>query len=96
MKDKKMNETYCNIISKFEIKNQIIVAVEELSELQKELLKDLRFFEEKKLSSIDNITEEMADVEIMLDQLKIIYNNKEDIEKVKKIKIHRTVERYLK
>ena len=91
-----MNETYCNIISKFGIKNQIIVAVEELSELQKELLKDLRFFEEKKLSSIDNITEEMADVEIMLDQLKIIYNNKEDIEKVKKIKIHRTVERYLK
>lgn len=32
----------------------------------------------------------------MLDQLKIIFNNGSDVEKVKDMKIHRTVERYLK
>jgi hypothetical protein len=47
---------------------QKIVAIEELSELQKELTKDLR----GKVKRV-TIIEELADVEIMLAQLKIIY-----------------------
>lgn len=47
---------------------QTIVAIEELSELQKELTKSLRG-----IGNIDHIAEELADVEIMLDQLRIIY-----------------------
>lgn len=93
MQNNEMEKIYYAIISKFGNKNQIIVAVEELSELQKELLKGLRYSPEERLN---NITEEMADVEIMLDQLKIIFNNGSDVEKVKDMKIHRTVERYLK
>ena len=47
---------------------QVLMAVEEMSELTHELLADLRGREH-------NILEEMADVEIMLEQLKIIYCN---------------------
>lgn len=93
MYDEKTEKIYYKMISKFGNKNQILVAIEELSELQKELLKGLRYTPKERLH---NITEEMADVEIMLDQLKLIFSNKEDVEEVKKIKIHRTVERYLK
>ena len=93
MYDEKTEKIYYKMIGKFGNKNQILVAIEELSELQKELLKGLRYTPEERLH---NITEEMADVEIMLDQLKLIFSNGVDVEEVKKIKIHRTVERYLK
>lgn len=48
--------------------NQKVVAIEELAELQKEICKDLR----GKGNRI-NLTEELADVEIMLEQLKEMY-----------------------
>lgn len=68
---------------------QVIVAIEELSELQKELCKALRH-----KVNFDNITEEIADVEIMLEQIKIYFEIKEDeIEGMKKLKIKRTKER---
>ena len=68
---------------------QIIIAIEELSELQKELCKALR-----NKSNYDNIVEEIADVEIMLEQMKIYFNilNK-DLERMKEHKIERTKER---
>ena len=47
---------------------QLIVAIEEMSELQKELCKLLR----NEIRSMDNIEEEIADVSIMLEQLMII------------------------
>jgi NTP pyrophosphatase (non-canonical NTP hydrolase) len=68
---------------------QIVIAIEELSELQKELCKALR-----NNSNYDNIVEEIADVEIMIEQMKIYFNilNK-DLERMKKLKIERTKER---
>ena len=68
---------------------QIIIAIEELSELQKELCKFLRG-----KSNYDNMVEEIADVEIMIEQMKIYFNilNK-DLERMKKLKIKRTKER---
>lgn len=50
--------------------SQIQVAIEEMSELTKELCKDLRG-----TPDLERIIEEMADVQIMLDQLRIIYDN---------------------
>ena len=47
---------------------QLTVAVEEFSELTKELCKHKRG-----ANNIDNIVEEMADCYIMLEQLKIIF-----------------------
>lgn len=47
---------------------------------------------EKSLSR-ENIAEEMADVEIMLEQLNIIFGNKADVSEWKKIKLKRIEER---
>lgn len=47
---------------------QRIVAIEELSELQKELCKSLRGQTDK-----EHIAEEIADVQIMMEQMMILY-----------------------
>ena len=62
------NELYEKLIEKYG-ELQIVVAIEELAELQQELSKALRGKEDKK-----KIVEEMADVYIMLDQLKIMFD----------------------
>lgn len=60
----------------------LVVAMEELSELTKEISKALR----DKLN-IENMTEEIADVEIVVDKLKKKFNiSDRDIEKWKEYK----------
>lgn len=85
-------QIYTYLINKFGKKEQITVAIEELSELQKELCKYLRYFGK---IDVEHISEEMADVEIMLEQLKVMLNNSVDVEYRKKEKIQRTVKRYI-
>ena len=84
-----MNKEYREIIyrkafERFGKFNQITVAIEELSELQKELCKVLRGN-----MNIENVVEEIADVEIMIEQLHIMFNADRDIDKVKAQKIER-------
>ena len=55
-------------IRTFGKESQKVVAIEELAELQKELTKDLRG-----KPNLQKIAEEMADVEIVLEQLELIY-----------------------
>lgn len=70
-------------------KMQTMVAIEEMSELTKELVKFMRGE-----ANTDAIAEEIADVEIMLRQMKIIYDIKdEDVEKLMVIKLKRLKER---
>lgn len=69
---------------------QIVQVIEELSELQKALCKYLKNVTE---NPVDNITEEMADVQIMLDQLRIIFDNEKEVEKIMTNKIDRTYKR---
>lgn len=70
-------------------KMQTMVAIEEMSELTKELVKFMRGEH-----NTDAIAEEIADVEIMLCQMKIIYDIKdEDVEKLMVIKLKRLKER---
>ena len=85
-----MEKIYIKLISKFGCDNQIIVGIEELSELQKELTKQLRGN-----GNINHIVSEIADVEIMLEQIKIIFNCKKEVENTKYYKIYRTKKRYL-
>lgn len=67
-------EMYNELINKYGEK-QVVVAIEELSELSKELCKALRFKASKKA-----IIEEMADVYIMLDQMKLYFGiDKNDV-----------------
>lgn len=82
---------YVKLIEKYKDK-QLIVAIEELSELQKELCKALRGNINK-----ENIIEELADVLIMLDQIKIYFSiTSNEVKEIIDKKIERTKERLLK
>ena len=65
------------------------IVIEELSELQKEVCKDLRGYERR-----EEIKEEMADAYICLQMLKEIYNfSDEELEKMYERKMRRNIER---
>lgn len=76
------------IIRKKGTDTQCKKAIEEMSELIKEICKN---FEGKENS--DAIAEEIADVEIMLDQLKMIFGLKEKVKAYRLMKIKRMVDR---
>ena len=65
---------YREAVETFGTPPQIIIAVEECSELIKELSKTLRG-----KNNVDSISEEIADVQIMLEQLKIIFGNEHSV-----------------
>ena len=89
-----MNDFYNEIIDRLGERNQIVKCVEELSELQQVLCKLLSADDGG--VTLDKVIEEMADVEIMLNQIKIILDIPEsDIETMKNYKIMRTAKRYL-
>lgn len=67
---------------------QIAMVFEEMSELQKELCKYLRG-----RGSFEHIAEEIADVEIMLEQMKMLFCCTEDVRYVRKHKVERLKER---
>ena len=58
---------YRTAVNRYGKQAQLIVAVEELAELQKEITKHLRGENNQ-----EHITEEIADVEIMLEQVKMM------------------------
>ena len=68
---------------------QMLMVVEEMSELMKEVLKNIN----RKKDNIAEIIEETADVEIMLAQLKENYHIFEQVESYKKEKIKKIEER---
>lgn len=81
-------EIYRQAIETYGATAQIAMVFEEMSELQKELCKSLRGRENRA-----EIAEEIADVEIMLGQMKLYYGIEEDAEEMKKFKIKRLAER---
>lgn len=83
-------QLYKQLIKSLGSKHQILIAIEELSELQKELIKYLRNKDNQ-----DHISEEMADVYIMLYQLRLIFKNDKKIDQYIKKKTKRTQQRYL-
>ena len=64
----KVNDIIQAAVCKYGANSQIDISIEEMAELTKELIKNKRG-----LNNIESIAEEIADVQIMLDQLKIIY-----------------------
>ncbi len=80
--DKKV--LYTVAIAKFGEVPQMLMAIEEMAELTQAINKTLR-----KGEYIENLAEEMADVEIMLEQLKEIFGNSEKVEEQKNIKLER-------
>ena len=84
----KENEVYREALKKWGDVLQTVVALEEMAELQKELSKNLRGS-----NNVDAIAEEIADVEIMLAQMKLLHNCRTMVETVKAAKIKRLAER---
>lgn len=80
------------VIEYFGIQNQVIVAIEELAELQKELTKFLRADNNEKCAIYDEdaIIEEIADVTIMVKQLMVIFEiNQVTMDKMIDLKLAR-------
>lgn len=91
----KQNRTIHRVISVFGAKNQQMQTLEELMELQRAIFEHVH----RGTDNRDNIVEEIADVEIMLAQLKEIHSiDPKEIENVQETKLNRldhTIEKYL-
>lgn len=68
---------------------QMLQVIEEMSELIKEILKNVN----RGKDNISEMIEETADVEIMLEQLKCCYNIKQEVEDYKKQKLLKIAKR---
>lgn len=77
---------YERALERWGIDSQVKVCIEELAELIQVLAK----FGRKRNGSIkDNIAEEIADVELMMEQMKVAFEIREDVEGWKHEKIER-------
>lgn len=77
-------KVYEDALIRFGSHNQFVVAIEELSELQKEICK---FFRHE--GKAEDLVEEVADVSIMLEQIIFIFDIEDDVKKVMEEKIQR-------
>lgn len=71
--------------------HQLIICMEEMAELTKELTKNLRG-----RRNLQDISEEVADVEIMLEQVKVIFDLKEEVSEAKEAKLLRLQKRIIR
>lgn len=62
-------QTYTNALIHFGKATQLVVALEELSECQKEICKTMRGE-----TNLEHLAEEIADATIMLEQIRLIFN----------------------
>lgn len=77
-----------NAIETYGHESQRMMAIEEMAELTKELCKF-----ERKADNVSAIAEEIADVEIMLAQLKIMHGITDSVHDWKSYKMERLAER---
>ena len=78
-----------NALDKWGSMSELVVTIEELSELQKEVTKQIR-----NEGKMENLVEEMADVYIVMEYLKLIFAiNDEDIKTEIAFKIGRLMSR---
>ena len=75
-------------INHYKPNNQMRQLLEEMSELQKEICKYLRGRD-----NIEKVTEEIADVQIMLDQMVLIFSCGGKVQAARSFKVHRLAER---
>lgn len=71
-------DTYAEAVRAYGKQSQLVMAMEEMSELTKELSKNLRGADNSKA-----LAEEIADVEIMLEQLKVIFRNRALVDRIR-------------
>ncbi len=83
-------EFYKKVIAKYGIFNQQLKAIEEMAELTQAIVKFRfsKFTDSDHQELKEHMLEELADVDIMMDQMKVIYGTN-DIESFKVIKLKR-------
>lgn len=90
---------YDEALNKWGLQNQLLVAIEEMSEVQKAITKLVRagnsksYTNEEELACFDNLIEEIADATIMLEQLKYYYGMNAEVTEMMDKKILRLKER---
>ncbi len=84
-------KVYNDAIDFFGTTSQKIMVIEEMSELTKELCKELR-----NRGDIEHIADELADVEITLAQIKMIYNIHQLVAQHKDFKLRRLASNIVK
>ena len=84
MKSENDNPILKQAIKVFGIDSQIDQSIEEMSELIQALIKRRRG-----IATGDNVSEEMADVLIMMEQLLIIFNNDDEVSRHQEEKLIR-------
>lgn len=77
-------ETYEEALIRFGKRNQLVVAIEEMSELQKEICK---YFRDE--GKHQDLIEEAADVCIMLEQIIFMFDIEDEVKKVMEEKLQR-------
>lgn len=82
------NEILLSALTKWGAEAQTVMVFEEMSELQKELCKNLRGQDNR-----GYIAEEIADVRIVLDQMEILHDCAEDVNVWRKVKLGRLEKR---
>ena len=87
------NNNLLFIIDTYGTRSQQDIAIEELSELQKAILKYRRKSSNKRRKVV---IDEIADVSVMLEQLKIIYSCNKEVEERMDYKIGRQIKRIKK
>ena len=84
MEKEQEQKIYNDAIDFFGVTSQKIMVIEEMSELTKELCKELR-----NRGNVEQIADELADVEITLAQIKMIYDIHQKVEEHKDFKLRR-------
>lgn len=79
-KESKINEICIEAVEKFGEELQMLICIEEMSELTRALIRHQRYADE---STIQSICEEIADVEIMLEQMRYIFDRNGKVERRK-------------
>lgn len=82
------NQIYWAAFDKWGLLIQLVVALEELSECQKEICKMLRG-----KGNSEHLAEEIADARICLEQLCLFYGLEDEVVKYKEAKLQRLKER---
>lgn len=86
-------ELYDKALATYGIKQQLVVCMEECSELAKECAKIYRAFESEEVFGLSNIAEEIADVQIITGQIERFFLLKDAVKRNRKSKLKRLAER---
>lgn len=86
-------KVYDKAIKHYGIKHQLLMCMEECSELAKECSKVYRALEDGEAFTIDGLAEEIADVQITSGQISWFFDLKDKVKTQRKSKLRRLAER---